>query len=242
MRAASDHRRSRSRSPPARRRSTRSENRHQNTRRSRSCDRRTLLVAAEETSLKIRIRSRTEVIEGAALLQTFKRVEEIAEQERQAYLSSSEFRLWVESMKQREREAAMQRIQADVELETTRMMEQAREAARQAMSAEQVLLENRRKIEEKQRRDVEERELAAAQRLEEIRRKRSADSQQQYGIDRDHADRDSGNGSGGGSDGVISTSEIFSNTDESGANGHGVHNGRPAPSCFQPFKMRRPFL
>jgi hypothetical protein len=114
-------------------------------------------------------------LENEAAAAMAKEIKAIADAEVKNYLESDEFKSMVEAMKRREREKILIEVQQELEKEKKSILLLEREKLKfeqQAVhDAQEILLQNKLKIEEQQRKNYELKLKLDAERLEEIKAK-----------------------------------------------------------------------
>lgn len=123
-----------------------------------------------------------ESLEDAAAQRAVLEIKRCADQEVKVYLNSDDFKQMVENIKRRERERLLQDIMLEVSKERDAMLAVEREKMKKSIadrhSLNDILIQNQKKIEEQQRKDLEDRQVADAERLREIHRRKELQEEQ----------------------------------------------------------------
>lgn len=116
-----------------------------------------------------------EDVEEELVLIVARRVKALAEQQVQAYIASEEFKTMVDTMKRRERQRLLTEVQQEMEQERLAMIAEERAKMKrereQVLAAEEILLQNKLKIEEQRRREYEQKVQQDADRLAALQRR-----------------------------------------------------------------------
>mmetsp|Transcript_14775 Transcript_14775/g.20301 ORF Transcript_14775/g.20301 Transcript_14775/m.20301 type:complete len:224 (+) Transcript_14775:11-682(+) len=110
-----------------------------------------------------------------------RKIKSQADEEVRLYISSNEFKSMVDTMKRRERERIMSEVQLEIEEEKSMLLAIAREKIKKEhqskLDAEEILLQNKLRIEEQRRKEYELKMKQDAERLEEVQRKQKLEAE-----------------------------------------------------------------
>lgn len=131
--------------------------------------------AGDEHSLLEELGLTSIVLEDAVARHIAREVQMCTEEEIQKYLNSNEFKIMIESLKRREREKMLDEITTEIAKERENLLNAERKKINLELSklrgSESILVENQKVIEDKQRKDLEKKQLEDAARLKEVQRR-----------------------------------------------------------------------